>query len=455
MAQVELKPLPFDEAIEFFNAKDYKLSPNSWRDVWAEEHVHAFTVARVTRVDILEDIRQEVQKALEQGTSLGKFKAALSEVLQRKGWLGREGIAPWRLQTIYRTNLQSAYQAGRYKQMLEVATTRPWWMYDAVNDSRTRPSHLAHDGVVRHFMHPFWDTWYPPNGFNCRCTVRALSDTEMKRRGIKEETAGTSLTPDEGFSYNPGLVRWQPDLEKYSPFAREALREAARPADMPALSARLTRIREGFRQTGIQASSPPIRLKRDRTTRDNGWAKYVTGEIGLRADIYDEIKAALGRGRVSSIRQMNAFKTLVHEMGHHIGAPVDINRYWSDMAYRACGQTINDIWARYALPSFLRSMGLRFDLSAALRVRRTHPTGYQIWVERLMSILRGAGMGDAEIYDLATELNFTVEPDEISKRLRDAVRQKAGDRITRDLDVGKALLQSDEYDRWMEILQRD
>lgn len=179
---ITLKPLLFDEAIRFFEEKGLRLSPESYRDVWAAEHVSAFTVARVTAVDILEDIRKAVTDAIQDGIPLNEFKAALSSILEAKGWFTPKGeeaeitlpdgtvrkrLTPWRLNTIYQTNLQSAYSTGRYSQMMGVAAERPYWMYDAVNDSRTRPSHAARDGMVYRFDHPFWNTWYPPNGYNC------------------------------------------------------------------------------------------------------------------------------------------------------------------------------------------------------------------------------------------------------------------------------------------------
>ena len=179
---ITLKPLLFDEAVRFFEEKGLRLSPESYLDVWAAEHVSAFTVARVTAVDILEDIRKAVTDAIQDGIPLNEFKAALSSILEAKGWFTPKGedaeitlpdgtvrkrLTPWRLNTIYQTNLQSAYSTGRYSQMMGVAAERPFWMYDAVNDARTRPSHAAQDGKVYRFDHPFWNTWYPPNGYNC------------------------------------------------------------------------------------------------------------------------------------------------------------------------------------------------------------------------------------------------------------------------------------------------
>lgn len=64
-----------------------------------------------------------------------------------------------------------------------VKELRPYWQYDAVNDSKTRPSHLAMDGRVFMADDPIWDTWFPPNGFKCRCTVKTLSSARWSSGG--------------------------------------------------------------------------------------------------------------------------------------------------------------------------------------------------------------------------------------------------------------------------------
>jgi uncharacterized protein with gpF-like domain len=33
--------------------------------------------------------------------------------------------------------------------------------------------------------HPFWDTWYPPNGFRCRCGVVTLSADNVRDENCK------------------------------------------------------------------------------------------------------------------------------------------------------------------------------------------------------------------------------------------------------------------------------
>lgn len=125
-----------------------------------------------------------------------------------------------------------------YKQMTEpgVKALRPYWQYDAVNDSKTRPSHLAMDGRVFMADDPIWDTWFPPNGFKCRCTVKTLSKRQMEQRGLTVETEApraarledgrfVNILPDPQFDTNPAKVRYQPDLTGYPEPLKKAYQE--------------------------------------------------------------------------------------------------------------------------------------------------------------------------------------------------------------------------------------
>jgi len=235
--------LPFEEAIDYFAQKGYAFSPASWRDVWQKAHARAFTVARVTAMDVLADIREAVEKGLKDGISLGEFKKGLRKQLERKGWFAptgeeslvelpdgtvRKRLTAWRLNLIYTQNLQTAYSVGRYKQQQDVKSRRPWWQYMSRLLPTTREEHAAHHGVVRHADHPFWNTWYPPNGFLCKCYVKTLSSRQMEARGLEEQKRGTDQKPDDGWRYNPGkagLEAWKPDMRGYDPEARKLLQE--------------------------------------------------------------------------------------------------------------------------------------------------------------------------------------------------------------------------------------
>jgi SPP1 gp7 family putative phage head morphogenesis protein len=213
---VEYKPLPFEEAIKLFKSK-VVLTKEQYNQLLDEVKIRAFTVSRIMEADVLMDVFDALAKALEEGTTFQTFKKSLD--LDSLGWTGEKA---YRLDTVFRTNIQSMYQAGHYKQQMEVVDARPYWQYVAVMDSRTRPAHAAMNGKVFPSDDPFWQKNYPPNGFNCRCTVRTLSGREMQRDGLRISRASQDIA-DPGFDFNPGKAAWEPDLSKYPNWLKEKI----------------------------------------------------------------------------------------------------------------------------------------------------------------------------------------------------------------------------------------
>jgi SPP1 gp7 family putative phage head morphogenesis protein len=231
-------PLPFDEAIRSFRDRT-ALTPDRYKQLTAEARAKAFTVSGVTRMDVLTDIHSAIDRAMTEGTTFADFKKAMKETMARRGW---EGLSPYRLDTIFRTNVQAAYQAGHYQRQMEVAGSHPYWQYVAVMDARTRPAHAAMNGRTLRYDDPFWSTSYPPNGFNCRCTVRALTKGEVSREklSIEEDAPGIA---DPGFGTNPGEVNYRDVLaaknidlssrEKWVPLIDRSIAETGRPSAIP------------------------------------------------------------------------------------------------------------------------------------------------------------------------------------------------------------------------------
>lgn len=254
---IGLKPR---DAIAFMRGKGATVT-GSWAEWLDGQHARAFTVANVAKLDVVSDIQDSLVKALQEGTTFEAWKRDLIPTLQRKGWWRREGTAeqlqaagrvdpatgelakgltPHRLATIYKTNMQTAYMAGRHDQMVAQARLRPYWQYVAVLDGKTRPTHRAMNGRIFRFDDPGWRSFYPPCGFNCRCRVSNLSQREVDRDGlVVESTAGRlsnvqvplrngstatvtrytgpgmgpkGFQPDPGFSNNPGASVWMPRL---------------------------------------------------------------------------------------------------------------------------------------------------------------------------------------------------------------------------------------------------
>ncbi|HRZ28687.1 MAG TPA: phage minor head protein [Spirochaetota bacterium] len=236
---ISFETLPFDEAIKFFRDKTV-LTPGIYRALVADARAKAFSVAGVARMDILTDIYAAIDRAISEGTTFGDFKKTAKQIMARRGW---EGANPYRLDTVFRTNIQSAYQAGHYERQMEVAESLPYWQYVAVMDGRTRPMHAVMNGRTLRCDDPFWQTSYPPNGFNCRCTVRALSKEQLARENLTIEKKAPPIA-DPGFDHNPGSSvgrtltdeqflnlqgdpdRWEPLIGKtYADYSRPPARE--------------------------------------------------------------------------------------------------------------------------------------------------------------------------------------------------------------------------------------
>jgi SPP1 gp7 family putative phage head morphogenesis protein len=210
------------KAIAYLKFKGYAITWN-WQDMLDQAHDQAFTVAKAMRLDLLSDIRAALETALKDGQTLKQFITNMQPTLESQGWWGQqvivdsEGVgelvqlgSPRRLKTIYQTNLQSAYMAGRKAEMEQTTETHPYWMYVAILDGKTRPSHRALHGQVFRHDDPIWSAIFPPNGFNCRCRVVALTEAAVKRRGLAiVSSAGRSFTEtvETGTDKRTGEIR--------------------------------------------------------------------------------------------------------------------------------------------------------------------------------------------------------------------------------------------------------
>lgn len=259
--------LPPAEAVRFFEAKGNEISWD-YTEVWRGRNVQAFTVAKATSLDVLGAIRKEVARAIGEGQTFDDFKRRLRPRLQELGWWGTQEVldadtgeltraqlgSVRRLRTIYQTNVQTAYMAGRFKRYRDNATDRPYWRYVAVMDGRTRPEHAALNGRVWRWDDPIWEVIWPPNGWGCRCRIQALTEGEFQALGVDLENGNDAIVelqvpvgkdgqqvtvqgvkyrdelgrekvfrPDPGWDYNPG--------EEWARFDRAAGRPDA---DVPA-----------------------------------------------------------------------------------------------------------------------------------------------------------------------------------------------------------------------------
>ena len=212
LAEGSFSQLPYADAVRIFN--DRKVLPKAAFDALEKgARRTAFTVAGMASQEMLTTTKAELARIVhvgrqrpvvgddgvprKPGPNLRDFRRFAKERLESAGWTPANKS---HVETIYRTNVVSAYASGRYVEMRQpaVLAALPYWQIRGVNDDRARPTHKAAFGIVLPANHAFWAHAYPPFGYNCRCRVIARTLAWLKANSVAIGPVPKDL-PDPGF----------------------------------------------------------------------------------------------------------------------------------------------------------------------------------------------------------------------------------------------------------------
>ena len=120
----------------------------------------------------------------------------------------------------------SAEMAAKWEQYAEDGD-RYNLQYRTAGDDKVRPEHAALNGVTLPMSDPFWETYYPPNGWNCRCTVVQVRKSKYPLTPTDEAMARgeEALQSDKKgiFRFNPG--KQQKAVPDYNPYTIKRCRD--------------------------------------------------------------------------------------------------------------------------------------------------------------------------------------------------------------------------------------
>jgi SPP1 gp7 family putative phage head morphogenesis protein len=191
----ELTEFGFAEALEWF-LRRVAMTDAEAEGLRAAVRDKAFWMANETQLRRVQDVFDSIADAIARGDSLQNWKKATVPKM-RKAWgpgavdkAGRRINVGHRMETVYRNATQSAYSRGRHDQMSTTAVKqlRPFWMYDAILDSRTSAICRPLDETILPADDEFWSTHWPPLHHRCRSSVRSLRKRDAKRRREKQKT---------------------------------------------------------------------------------------------------------------------------------------------------------------------------------------------------------------------------------------------------------------------------
>jgi SPP1 gp7 family putative phage head morphogenesis protein len=172
--------MPFDEAEKFFTSIGVVQAKTYYSDLktYAGE---AFTISYISAFETLNGVRLYLAEQLGNGKVDPKL---LAEKIQEYAVMnGDDALHPWHIETIIRTNLQTAFAKGRFTEQVE--SPNEYWQYFATIDGRETDLCRALDGKVFRKDDPFWTLYYPPNHFNCRSTVVTLDKATVEAEGLE------------------------------------------------------------------------------------------------------------------------------------------------------------------------------------------------------------------------------------------------------------------------------
>lgn len=142
----------------------------------------AFSVQRLEDLNAIRLIKQSIKSSIDSGVVFRDWKdMVLPDIFKKAGYIKSKALklTPWHLETVFRTNQASVYNSARFENFMRDRNIAAM-EYRAVLDDRTRPEHEALDGFIAPKDAPIWGSIYPPNEYNCRCTVVPVTIAGLK-----------------------------------------------------------------------------------------------------------------------------------------------------------------------------------------------------------------------------------------------------------------------------------
>ncbi len=192
----DIENMPYHEAVEYLKKRDV-IKKTDYNRLSDKMKFRAFTASRINDGKLLERLNAEMISNVNDGKGLKDFLSMTkTDILDKVGMGPNQG---WYWETVYRTNVQTAYNAGR---MMGFEEDRPLALhFVGIEDARQTDICHSMSNVIRPYDDPIWQKYIPPLHFGCRSTVRAIYD----RDELPEEWTDLEgiERPAKGFGTNP------------------------------------------------------------------------------------------------------------------------------------------------------------------------------------------------------------------------------------------------------------
>lgn len=174
-------------------------------------------LARISSHDVYAKVQSSLARAQDQGLT----KKQWLDDLGKEGIFNQIGISkknPWYWDNVFRTNIETGYNAGKWEQYQKSSDLIFALEYIAVDDRRTTELCSALNGTIEPIKSPFWSSYNPPNHYQCRSTTAPITTTEAEITGATMNPPPASIPefPTKSFRGNPAkkFTKLSPSLKK-------------------------------------------------------------------------------------------------------------------------------------------------------------------------------------------------------------------------------------------------
>lgn len=222
-AQFNIRILESPEAQEFIEAHASVLD-SSFKQVEMSEAMRR----RLTRSDYIfsgmktfHELNEAFPSLLDENGNRKPFERFLNDVRKIDSTYNSNY-----LRAEYNFVQSSAEMAAKWEQFMEDGD-RYNLQYRTANDGKVRPEHAALHNVTLPPSDPFWEEFYPPNGWNCRCTVVQVRKSKYPATDHEEAMSlgelATSKDSKGIFRFNSGIE--QKTIPDYNPYTISRCRD--------------------------------------------------------------------------------------------------------------------------------------------------------------------------------------------------------------------------------------
>lgn len=197
--------IPFEEAIEDLIERDPRLAKSADEVSRLYNTSKTFAMARSSSLRLTERIQEIMGQMMRESKGVDDAAPEILKAAKEES----HDFARAYAETVYRTNVNTAYTEGRFLQASDpvVAEVIPAMEFVSARMRTSRPNHVAAHGLIASTTDGVWRTFKPPIGYYCHCAANFTSIYDLKRQGLmRGDNVVRYLPPTFSYAYpDPGF----------------------------------------------------------------------------------------------------------------------------------------------------------------------------------------------------------------------------------------------------------